>query len=139
SLYCWYRVPNRAGAQRDFRVRRAGMVFPEPPAAPAWWICLGQARLPVVVPFRLDLTVAALRRTPQNLVDVLTADGRYVCVARGGARPLVGVTTQGTGDAAPTVALYTPQERGYAHRRGLVEDVADWVADRLGAQADLAG
>ncbi|MEP6834125.1 MAG: hypothetical protein ABJB74_12055 [Gemmatimonas sp.] len=36
------------------------------------------ATLPVVAPFRLDLTVSALRRLPSNLVDVYTADGRYL-------------------------------------------------------------
>ncbi len=37
-----------------------------------------EAILPVVAPFRLDLTVSALRRLPSNLVDVYTADGRYL-------------------------------------------------------------
>lgn len=32
----------------------------------------------VVAPYRLDLTVSALRRLPSNLVDVYTADGRYL-------------------------------------------------------------
>ncbi len=34
--------------------------------------------LSVVAPYRLDLTVSALRRLPSNLVDVYTADGRYL-------------------------------------------------------------
>jgi DNA-3-methyladenine glycosylase II len=34
--------------------------------------------LSVVVPYRLDLTVSALRRLSSNLVDVYTADGRYL-------------------------------------------------------------
>ncbi len=33
--------------------------------------------LPVVTPYRLDLTAAVLRRTPSNLVDVAAADGLY--------------------------------------------------------------
>src|SRR5690242_7317830 len=34
--------------------------------------------IPVVLPFRLDLTVNALRRLPTNIVDLLTPDGDYV-------------------------------------------------------------
>lgn len=34
--------------------------------------------LPVAPPFRLDLTVHALRRVPSNVVDVLTASGDYL-------------------------------------------------------------
>ncbi len=37
-----------------------------------------QHEIPVVAPFRLDLTVSALRRLPSNLVDVYAFDGRYV-------------------------------------------------------------
>jgi hypothetical protein len=32
----------------------------------------------VKTPFRLDLTVTALRRTATNLVDVYTTEGRYL-------------------------------------------------------------
>jgi DNA-3-methyladenine glycosylase II len=32
----------------------------------------------VVAPYRLDVTVSALRRLPSNLIDVYTADGRYL-------------------------------------------------------------
>lgn len=41
-------------------------------------------RLEVVPPFRLDLTVAALRRTAVNPVDVFTEDGRYLRALDGG-------------------------------------------------------
>ncbi|HEU6453073.1 MAG TPA: hypothetical protein VFT57_16765 [Gemmatimonadaceae bacterium] len=34
--------------------------------------------IPVVPPFRLDLTVSALRRLPTNPIDVITPDGRYL-------------------------------------------------------------
>ena len=34
--------------------------------------------VPVVTPYRLDLTVSALRRLSTNVVDVLTADGHYM-------------------------------------------------------------
>jgi DNA-3-methyladenine glycosylase II len=34
--------------------------------------------LSVAAPFRLDLTVSALRRLPTNIVDILTWDGQYI-------------------------------------------------------------
>ena len=34
--------------------------------------------IPVAPPFRLDLTVSALRRLPTNTIDVLTVDGRVL-------------------------------------------------------------
>lgn len=37
-----------------------------------------RASLPVRPPYRLDLTVDALLRVPDNVVDVVTLDGRYV-------------------------------------------------------------
>jgi DNA-3-methyladenine glycosylase II len=37
-----------------------------------------QHELSVVTPYRLDLTVSALRRLSMNVVDVLTPEGRYV-------------------------------------------------------------
>lgn len=39
--------------------------------------------LPVVVPYRLDLTVTALRRTATNVVDVMTDEGEYLRVLAG--------------------------------------------------------
>lgn len=41
------------------------------------------AMLRVVTPYRLDLTVEALRRVKENPVDVMTADGRYLRAMRG--------------------------------------------------------
>jgi DNA-3-methyladenine glycosylase II len=37
-----------------------------------------RAKLSVRMPYRLDLTVAALRRVPTNAVDVVAPDGRYL-------------------------------------------------------------
>jgi DNA-3-methyladenine glycosylase II len=45
--------------------------------------------LGVAVPYRLDLTVSALRRLSTNVVDVLTPDGQYVRVIAGARRPVV--------------------------------------------------
>jgi DNA-3-methyladenine glycosylase II len=73
--------------------------------------------LRVVAPYRLDLTVSALRRTPTNVVDVYTADGRYMRALGGFAGPVVVGVTQpradalavsvhgGAADAEPALAL----------------------------------
>ena len=45
--------------------------------------------MPVVAPYRLDLTVAVLRRLSTNLVDTLTADGDYVRVFNGFSHPII--------------------------------------------------
>ena len=41
----------------------------------------------VITPYRLDLTVSALRRMSTNLVDVYTPDGRYLRALGGFAEP----------------------------------------------------
>jgi DNA-3-methyladenine glycosylase II len=46
-------------------------------------------RIRVGVPFRLDLTVSALRRTSANLVDVYTPDGRYLRALGEFANPVI--------------------------------------------------
>ena len=45
-------------------------------------------------PYRLDLTVSALRRTPTNLVDVYTPDGRYLRALNGRTNPVIVSVTQ---------------------------------------------
>lgn len=45
-------------------------------------------------PFRLDLTVSALRRTSTNLVDVYTRDGRYLRALGGFPKPVIMSVTQ---------------------------------------------
>jgi DNA-3-methyladenine glycosylase II len=75
-----------------------------------------QARheLAVVAPFRLDLTVSALRRLSTNMVDVLTADGAYVRVL-GGARAPVFVRVAQTKPKVLTVILEgSPSEHAQA-------------------------
>jgi DNA-3-methyladenine glycosylase II len=49
---------------------------------------------PVAVPYRLDLTVSALRRLSTNVVDVLTPDGQYVRALAGSREPVVVRVTQ---------------------------------------------
>ena len=53
----------------------------------------------VVAPYRLDLTVSALRRMATNVVDVYTADGRYLRAFQGAADPVVVEVTQPRPDA----------------------------------------
>lgn len=50
--------------------------------------------IPVAVPFRLDLTVSALRRLPTNLVDVYTTEGRYLRALGGLQGPVIVSVTQ---------------------------------------------
>lgn len=53
-----------------------------------------QHEVPVVAPYRLDLTVSALRRLPSNLVDVYTADGRYLRASDEGEASTITCVTQ---------------------------------------------
>ena len=55
--------------------------------------------LPVVTPYRLDLTVSALRRTTANPVDVYTTDGRYLRALGGFGEPVVVSVPQPRADA----------------------------------------
>ena len=55
--------------------------------------------IPVRAPYRLDLTVSALRRTATNLVDVYTGDGRYLRALGGFARPVIVSVAQPRVDA----------------------------------------
>lgn len=43
----------------------------------------------VAVPYRLDLTISVLRRLSANIVDVLTADGRYIRALSGFEEPVL--------------------------------------------------
>lgn len=63
-----------------------------------------QHELRVVAPFRLDLTVSALRRLSTNMVDVLTPEREYVRVL-GGAHAPVFVRVKQSGPEVLTVVL----------------------------------
>ena len=85
--------------------------------------------LTVVAPFRLDLTVSALRRLSTNMVDVLTPDGAYVRVL-GSARAPVFVRVAQTRPTVLTVILEgSPGE--HAHALALVRRI-------LGVDRELA-
>ena len=51
--------------------------------------CATTHELSVVAPYRLDLTVSALRRTATNPVDVYTVDGHYLRALVASANPLL--------------------------------------------------
>lgn len=58
--------------------------------------------IPVAAPYRLDLTVSALRRLPTNVVDVLTPAGEYVRALAGSHGP---VTVRATQAGPETLAV----------------------------------
>ena len=62
------------------RTGRAGHSGGTPPAGATDGPAEGSYSIPVRVPYRLDLTVNALRRLSTNQVDVLTPDGAYLRV-----------------------------------------------------------
>ncbi len=55
--------------------------------------------LSIITPYRLDLTVSALRRLPTNLVDIYTADGRYPRALGEFIEPVIVSVTQPRADA----------------------------------------
>lgn len=60
-----------------------------PPPPPA-----SRQRIALSAPFRLDLTVSALRRLPTNLVDVYTAEGHFLHAFEGEDGPVIVRVTQ---------------------------------------------
>ena len=58
-----------------------------------------QYEVAVAVPYRLDLTVSALRRLSTNIVDILAAEGHYIRALGGGRAPVVARVTQEQPDA----------------------------------------
>jgi DNA-3-methyladenine glycosylase II len=88
--------------------------------------------LQVVTPYRLDLTVSALRRTSSNLVDVYTRDGRYLRAVGGFSKPVIVTVTQLRGS---TLAVTIDGNIGSA---GSVEGALAIVRRMLGTERDLA-
>jgi DNA-3-methyladenine glycosylase II len=76
------------------------------PTTPVVWQPVAGAVLPVIPPYRLDLTVTVLRRTPRNLVDILTADDCYLRAMLGTASPLVLQVSQPRSDGPLDATLY---------------------------------
>ncbi len=88
-----------------------------------------QHEIPVVAPFRLDLTVSALRRLPSNLVDVYTSDGRYLRACQDEGQLNITCVSQ-SHDAALSVRIEGDADRERVLRR---------VRRMLGVERDLSG
>lgn len=125
------------------------MADPAPdPLIPPLWQPIAQVVLPVVPPYRLDLTVTMLRRTPQNLVDILTADGRYLRAITGAVFPTapqvlqelqVLQVMQPNLDGPLEATLYTSGPGAVAYDEDLARQVFAGVALTLGTRVDLEG
>jgi DNA-3-methyladenine glycosylase II len=85
--------------------------------------------LKVVAPYRLDLTVSALRRLSTNVVDVLTPDGHYLRVLAGASDPMVVDVVQLRADALRVTIDGNASDHGWA--LALVQRI-------LGVDRDLA-
>lgn len=68
----------------------------------------------VVAPYRLNLTVSALRRTLTNVVDVYTADGRYMRALGGFAQPVIVSVTQPRADTLAVSVSGGPADAEHA-------------------------
>jgi DNA-3-methyladenine glycosylase II len=88
-------------------------------------------RLPVRAPFRLDLTVDALRRLATNVVDLVAPDGTYYRALSDGRRTAV-VAVRGAGETAVELrAAGSDAERwlpALARMLGLDVDLSRWYA-----------
>ncbi len=83
----------------------------------------------VAAPYRLDLTVSALRRLSTNLVDVLTAEGQYVRALGGSDEPVVVSVAQ----ERPAALTVTIEGQAEEHPRAL-----SLVRRMLGVERELA-
>jgi DNA-3-methyladenine glycosylase II len=88
--------------------------------------------LPVVAPFRLDLTVSALRRLSTNAVDVFTPDDQYVHAFDGAHGPLIGRVAQRRPDALDVTIEGDPRD---ACQHG---SILALIGRSLGVDRDLA-
>lgn len=87
------------------------------------------SEIELVTPYRLDLTVSALRRLATNPVDVLTADGRYLRALGSPAEPVVVSVSQSRADAL-TVSV--------SSKSGDIEQAVKSVTRILGTDRDVS-
>ena len=85
--------------------------------------------LAVAAPFRLDLTVSALRRLSTNIVDVLTSDGQYIRAFESSRGPVVVRVAQLSHGTLTVTIDGDPRE----HKRALV-----LITRMLGIDRDVA-
>ncbi|HEX6965033.1 MAG TPA: hypothetical protein VF166_04470 [Gemmatimonadaceae bacterium] len=101
------------------------------PQAAAAALARSHHELPVVAPFRLDLTASALRRVPTNVIDVLTPTGEYLHAFAGAHGPIIARVVQRRPDAIDVTIDGDVRE---AHER---ERVLALVRRTLGVDRDL--
>ncbi|MEO8288295.1 MAG: DNA-3-methyladenine glycosylase 2 family protein [Chloroflexota bacterium] len=110
-------------------------LFEEPPG----WVLAEHFVAPCAPPYRLDLTVAVLRRTPLNPVDTLATDGRYLRAFAdpAGAGPWVCVVRQPSDTNTLQIALYHPAVAN-GERQHPNKDLTERIPRRLGTGVDLS-
>lgn len=85
--------------------------------------------IPVVMPYRLDLTVSALRRLSTNVIDLLTPQGVYIRALSGFPEPVIVRVTQTPDRALLSVAV----EGDSSHDAAVLRS----VRGTLGADRDI--
>ena len=100
-----------------------------PSVAPGSTRSHSRHELYVSAPFRLDLTVSALRRLSTNIVDVLTSDGQYIRAFESSRGPVVARVAQVNAEALAVTLDGDSRE----HKRALA-----LVKRMLGIDRDVA-
>jgi DNA-3-methyladenine glycosylase II len=89
-------------------------------------------QIPILEPFRLDLTVNALRRLPTNIVDLLTPEGDYLRALSGPPQPLIVRVSQVTPNGSLSIMVDgdcrdEPQTLGLLQKMlGTGKDISDF-------------
>jgi DNA-3-methyladenine glycosylase II len=91
--------------------------------------------LPYLPPYRLDLTVSALRRVPTNPVDILTSDAHYLRAFVRPSATTVVTATQQPDSASLSVTFYQPSGQTPAQDA----DLEALIPTMLGTRVDLSG
>ncbi len=105
---------------------------------PPGWVLAEHFAVPCAPPYRLDLTVAVLRRTPLNPVDVLATDGRYLRAFAGPTGLQVGVAFQPPGTQTLHIACYQPTVAN-GERKAPNEELRVRIPQMLGTGVNLSG
>jgi DNA-3-methyladenine glycosylase II len=111
--------------------RKQSHVSRPPHASPGSTRSHSRHDLSVAAPFRLDLTVSALRRVSTNIVDVFTSDGQYVRALETPHGPVVARVTQMDSSALVVTVNGDPREHKPAlalvkRMLGIERDVAEF-------------
>jgi DNA-3-methyladenine glycosylase II len=85
--------------------------------------------IPVVMPYRLDLTVSVLRRLSTNVVDLLTPEGQYVRALSGSHEPLIVRATQMLHEPSLSIVVEGDNDKSL--------DTVTLVREMLGCDRDL--